>query len=109
MKGVAGDSSGLHSAYPSSTRVPTDSPSAPRRELVATGDPVRRRDVGPSDSLTGQESVIARLARDGHINQEIAAQLFISHRTVEWHMSKIFDKFEIRSRRGLRAALRAFT
>jgi DNA-binding CsgD family transcriptional regulator len=80
-----------------------------RRELVATGDSVRMQDVGPSDSLTGQESVIARLARDGHTNQEIAEQLFISPRTVEWHMSRIFDKLQIRSRRGLRAALRAST
>lgn len=76
-----------------------------RRELRATGESVRTPDAGPSDSLTAQESTIARLARDGHTNQEIGTQLFLSPRTVEWYMSKIFSKLHIKSRRGLRTAL----
>jgi DNA-binding CsgD family transcriptional regulator len=75
------------------------------RELVATGESVAILDAEPEDLLTGQESVVARLARDGYTNQEIAAQLFISPRTVEWHLSKVFNKLQIRSRRGLRSAL----
>jgi DNA-binding CsgD family transcriptional regulator len=80
-----------------------------RRELRATGDSVRTPDAGPSDSLTAQESVIARLARDGHTNQEIGTQLFISPRTVEWYLSKIFSKLHIGSRRELRTVLRDIT
>jgi DNA-binding CsgD family transcriptional regulator len=76
-----------------------------RRELVAIGDKVRRRTAEARDQLTPQEEQIAVLARDGLSNLEIAAQLFISGRTVEWHLRKVFAKLGISSRSGLRAAL----
>ena len=75
------------------------------RELRATGETVRKRTVDTLDHLTPQEAQIARLAADGHTNAEIAAQLFLSPRTVEWHMRKVFTKFGISSRRELRSAL----
>ncbi|GHB23955.1 helix-turn-helix transcriptional regulator [Streptomyces viridiviolaceus] len=78
-----------------------------RRELMATGETVRKRTVGTGAELTGQEAQIARLARDGHTNVEIGAQLFISPRTVEWHLGNIFAKLGIRSRRQLRSVLSA--
>jgi DNA-binding CsgD family transcriptional regulator len=73
-----------------------------RRELVATGETVRKRTVETLTELTGQEAQIARLARDGQTNQKIAAQLFISPRTVEWHLGNVFTKFGITSRKDLR-------
>jgi DNA-binding CsgD family transcriptional regulator len=76
-----------------------------RHELLATGETVRRHTVSAPDLLTEQEASVARLARDGRTNQEIGAQLFLSARTVEWHLGKVFTKLGISSRRELRQAL----
>jgi DNA-binding CsgD family transcriptional regulator/tetratricopeptide (TPR) repeat protein len=76
-----------------------------RRELQATGETVRKRTVETLDDLTSQEAQVARLAADGQTNPEIGAQLFLSPRTVEWHLSKVFGKLGISSRKELRAAL----
>jgi DNA-binding CsgD family transcriptional regulator len=76
-----------------------------RRELLATGEKVRKRSVDKRDELTGQERQIAALARDGLSNPEIGARLFLSSRTVEWHLGKVFTKLGITSRMGLREVL----
>jgi ATP/maltotriose-dependent transcriptional regulator MalT len=76
-----------------------------RRELLATGESVRKRTVETRDELTAQEAQIARLARDGLSNPEIGARLFISRRTVEYHLHKVFAKLDISSRNQLPRAL----
>jgi len=78
-----------------------------RHELLAAGEIVRQPTAEPASTLSAQEAHIARLAADGHTNQEIAAQLYLSARTVEWHLRKIFTKLGISSRRKLREALSA--
>jgi DNA-binding CsgD family transcriptional regulator len=76
------------------------------RELQATGEKVRRRhQYVDAHELTPQEEHVARLARDGRTNAEIGAELFLSIRTVEWHLGKVFTKLGITSRRGLKDAL----
>jgi DNA-binding CsgD family transcriptional regulator len=76
-----------------------------RRELAATGETVRRRTVESREVLTPQETQIARLAGEGRTNPEIGSQLYISPRTVEYHLSKVFTKLGLSSRRELRTAL----
>jgi len=72
------------------------------RELAATGETVRKRTVETTTELTPQEMQVARLAADRRSNPEIGAQLFISARTVEWHLGKVFTKLNISSRKELR-------
>ncbi|WP_433288227.1 helix-turn-helix transcriptional regulator [Pseudonocardia sp. CA-142604] len=72
------------------------------RELGATGATARKRNVETSNELTAQEMQIVRLVREGLSNPEIASRLFLSPRTIEWHMSRIFAKLNITSRRHLR-------
>ena len=75
------------------------------RELLATGERARKRAPDTRDDLTPQEAQIARLARDGLSNAEIGSRLFISRRTVEYHLHKVFGKLEIGSRQELQGAL----
>ena len=76
-----------------------------RRELLATGDTMRKPTVETVSELTAQEAYIAGLAVDGRTNVEIGAQLFLSTRTIEWHLSKVYAKLGVGSRRELRRAL----
>ncbi len=76
-----------------------------RRELLTTGATVRKRTEDALEELTAQEAQVARLARDGLTNPEIGAQLYLSRRTVEWHLRKVFTKLDINSRRQLDKAL----
>ncbi|MGW4531925.1 ATP-binding protein [Nocardia sp. NPDC004340] len=78
-----------------------------RHELLATGEKVRKRTADTLNDLTPQEQQIAQMARDGRTNQEIGNELYISARTVEWHLRKVFGKLGISSRRELRDALPA--
>jgi DNA-binding CsgD family transcriptional regulator/tetratricopeptide (TPR) repeat protein len=78
------------------------------QELRATGENVRKRSADTRDDLTAQETHIAQLAREGLSNPEIGARLFLSPRTVEWHLRKVFAKLGIRSRRELAKALPSF-
>jgi DNA-binding CsgD family transcriptional regulator len=76
-----------------------------RRELLATGETVRKRSAVAPDALTPQETQVAQLAAEGRTNPEIGAQLFVSPRTAEYHLHKVFTKLGISSRRQLREAL----
>jgi DNA-binding NarL/FixJ family response regulator len=76
-----------------------------RRELAATGEKVRTQATERPHDLTKQEAQIARLAREGLTNAEIGFQLYLSARTVEWHLRKVFAKLGIGSRRELNAVL----
>jgi DNA-binding NarL/FixJ family response regulator len=75
------------------------------RELLATGEKARKRTPDTRGDLTAQEAQIAQLAREGYSNPEIGAQLFISPRTVEYHLHKVFTKLAISSRTQLDRAL----
>jgi DNA-binding CsgD family transcriptional regulator len=76
-----------------------------RRELSAVGEKLRKRSDKTRGELTPQEEQIARLARDGRSNREIGAMLFLSPRTVEWHLRKAFAKLGINSRNALHTVL----
>ncbi len=76
-----------------------------RRELVATGETVRKRRLETAADLTAQETQVARLAGDGFSNQEIGARLFVSPRTVQYHLRKVFQKLDITSRGQLHRVL----
>jgi len=71
------------------------------RELAASGETARKRTVSAIDELTAQEARIAIMARDGASNQEIATQLFVSRKTVEYHLHKVFAKLRIGTRGDL--------
>jgi DNA-binding CsgD family transcriptional regulator len=80
-----------------------------RRELLATGETVRRRSPDALDDLTPQEAEIAQLAASGQTNREIGTQLFLSPRTVEWHLRKVFGKLGVSSRKELTGVLAGAT
>jgi DNA-binding CsgD family transcriptional regulator len=76
-----------------------------RHELLATGAKLRKRTAETRDELTPRELLIARLAGEGRTNPQIGAELFLSPRTVEWHLNKVFTKLGIKSRRELEGAV----
>ena len=76
-----------------------------RHELLATGETVRKRTAEATGELTAQEAHIARLATRGLTNREIGAELYLSPRTVEWHLRKVFTKLGVATRRELRRSL----
>jgi DNA-binding CsgD family transcriptional regulator len=95
----------LHVAHGMLTEIGMDAfAERARLELLGTGEHIRARTAHRGEELTSQEVQIARLARDGLSNPEIGAQLFLSHRTVEWHLHKVFAKLGVKSRRELRHA-----
>jgi DNA-binding CsgD family transcriptional regulator len=73
-----------------------------RRELLATGERLRKREIAATGSLTAQEAQIVRLVKEGLTNPEIGTRLFLSARTVEWHLRNVFGKVGVSSRRQLR-------
>jgi DNA-binding CsgD family transcriptional regulator len=96
----------LHTAYEMLVEIGMEAfAERARKELQASGEKVRKRTVETRDDLTPQERQVARLARDGLTNREIAAQLFLSTRTVEYHLHKVFAKLGIGARMGLHDAL----
>jgi DNA-binding NarL/FixJ family response regulator len=96
----------LRTAYELCTRIGLEAfARRAERELQAAGGRVRKRVVETQEDLSAQEAQIARLARDGFSNPEIAARLFISPRTVEYHLHKVFSKPKISSRNELGRAL----
>jgi DNA-binding CsgD family transcriptional regulator len=96
----------LRTAYEALTAMGVDAfAERARRELLATGETVRKRTVETAKELTSQEAHIAQLVADGLTNPEIGAALYISPRTVEWHLRKIFAKLGVNSRRQLRLTL----
>ena len=98
----------LHAAYNHFTAIGAAAfAERARSELLAAGEKVRKREVDSDHQLTQHEEHIVRLARDGRTNPEIAAELFLSTRTVEWHLRKVYAKLGITSRRELRDALPA--
>jgi DNA-binding NarL/FixJ family response regulator len=78
-----------------------------RRELLAAGETARKSTVATTDELTPQELRIARLARDGASNNEIATQLFVTRKTVEYHLHKVFQKLGVTRREHLDRVLPA--
>jgi DNA-binding CsgD family transcriptional regulator len=78
-----------------------------RRELAATGEAARKRKDEARDDLTAQEAQIAQLASEGLTNPEIGAKLFLSPRTIEWHLRRIYPKLGVSSRKELRTVLTA--
>jgi ATP/maltotriose-dependent transcriptional regulator MalT len=96
----------LRAAHDAATAIGMDAfAERARRELAATGETARKRTAGTNHDLTAQELHIARLASQGLSNPEIGAELFISPRTVEWHLRKVFTKLGIGARKHLRDAL----
>jgi len=96
----------LRAAYDQFTAIGMDGfAERARGELLAAGEKIAKGTAGTRDDLTPQERQIAQLARDGLSNVEIGARLFLSPRTVEWHLRHVFTKLDIRSRRELAAVL----